>query len=185
MLARAVRICPEVAQLRTDSLTVHLPGDSSRGAGLWTDADPHAVLEDCDHLRAALDNERRMSNLLRDSSSGIILAQQLAMDSLRRRAAAMPVARLRRNLCSWPDVLDTNAFHILRIRYTQKGPEWSITDKARAATVVHTRLPIVAGPVLVKKSTNGWLVAGTILGWLVAVVLFILLARHQRNVHYN
>lgn len=194
-IAKALRICPEAANLRTDTLTIHLPGDSSSGERLWTDADLDSVLAGCQQLREALDAERQLTEITNGVASRIVSRQQRALDSLRTALATKGrtsaggegVDRLRRSLCRFPDIHDSTELYELRITYSDSGPLYTIHVFDRTASVAHTTQPIVRGPVTVQDSANGWLVAGTILGgigWLVAVVLFLMF-KSERHLRLN
>lgn len=168
-VAKAIYLCPNVAELRSDTITITLPGDSAGGTSLFREAHIDSVLADCEQLREALRAERELFAIVIDSNAGVIIHQHRQLDSLlhvRNAAKHQLIARL----CVIQPVNDSTALYHLRIWYADGAIHHRLVLHERDTTVLDTRQVIKSGPVEISGGRNGWLVAGLLLGWLVAVV---------------
>lgn len=195
LINRAVRICPESATLRTDTHTVVLPGDSATGGTPFLPADIDSINAACAQLAEALAAERDLYMANMGHASGLLMARQHQLDSLRsiltrnpepatvplspskRRqpaTSAIAAGSLRAQLCRFDTIVDVSVAHDLRIWYTPQGPRHRLIIHPRAAIITTTTLPITAGPVKVDRPAPVWLIALAIVGWLTAIALYLL-----------
>lgn len=173
LLNKAVRMCPEMAQLHTDTLRTTLPGDSTAGNVDYYGEDLDSVAAACSQLQEALLAERELYRISIDAASRVVLRTRLQVDSLKKVLANKRTAvdRLRGDLCLFPSVYDSTALRRLRIWYTNDGPRYDLVLYPREVEQVHTVPQITQGEVVVKHSSPWWL-------WLWAVGASVLAAYH-------
>jgi len=172
LLNKAVRKCPEMAQLRTDTLRTTLPGDSTAGNVDYYGEDVDSVAALCDQLHEALLAERELYRISIDAASRVVLRTRMQVDSLKKVLASKraTVDRLRGELCIFPSILDSTAARRLRIWYTPTGPKYDLVDYPRTVEQVHTVPQVIQGPVITVRQSPWWLwvwaVAASLLcGW--------------------
>lgn len=169
LLNKAVRICPEMAQLRTDTLRTTLPGDSTAGNVDYYGEDVDSVAAACVQLQEALLAERELYRISIDAASRVVMRTRLQVDSLKRVLAGKRTAvdRLRGDLCAFPSILDSTAEFRLRIWWTPEGVKYDRVLYAREVEQTHTVPTVTAGPVITVRQSPWWL-------WLWAVLASLL-----------
>jgi hypothetical protein len=173
LLNKAVRICPEMAQLRTDTLRTTLPGDSTAGNVDYYGEDLDSVAAACSQLQEALLAERELYRISIDAASRVVLRTRLQVDSLKKVLASKRTAvdRLRGDLCLFPSVYDSTALHRLRIWSIPSGMDYDLLDYPREVEQVHTVPQVTQGPVIIRRHGPWWL-------WLWAIGASVLAAYH-------
>lgn len=130
---KAVLMCPEMAQLHTDTVVITLPGDSVQGTLTYAPAEVQRILAACDSLAKA--------NTTHDTT---YIERRVVQ--LRRQACTVEPLNIDRpdmSLHVWQDKLTG------RLQYTAQL-------KPRTVEAPHTVPQIIAGPVVVSGTSIPW-----------------------------
>lgn len=165
---QAFRICPELAQVHTDTVVITVPGDSVTMAAAYAEPVRDSLVAVITQLHDALIAERELFALT-------------PRDTIRIHApVARALSRARRHICYYPPTSVENETARGMMGVDSTGRPWCrCWAKPRKGFTTFTHQPVVAGPVKVVDGISALERLAYWMGWVVAVVFVGLFIRER------
>lgn len=172
MIQKAVRICPEAAQLRTDTVVITVPGDSVALVAAYTEPDADSLRAVIAQLSEALEAERELA--------GIDLM------AARKSRTSQALAKVRGQVCWFePVTIDSEtARGIISVDSLGRvhGKCWC---KPQRRTAEVTTQNVVAGKVEVQGGIPWWMWLVVSLLCLLSIGLYLVMDHWRYKYHHD